>query len=162
MSTFDHTHRRFVSYIDKSREYYLKKGFGNPYRWASHVETPFTQLKKPLNEARVGLVTTVALDEESSKYRPLYAAPTEPIPTYLHTHHLSWHKKATHTRDVDSFLPINRMQELVERGTIGSLSPRFYGVPTTFSQRTTKSKSAPAILDLCRADEVDVVLLFPI
>ena len=29
-------HRIFVSYIDKSREYYLAQGFTNPYRWASH------------------------------------------------------------------------------------------------------------------------------
>ena len=26
-------HRKFVSYIDKSREFYLAQDYGNPYRW---------------------------------------------------------------------------------------------------------------------------------
>lgn len=164
MNIFDGTHRRFVSYIDKSREFYLNKGFRNPYRWASHEnnnneETPFARLRKPLNEARIGLVTTAALNEEGCIDRQVYAAPTEPAPDYLHTHHLSWHKTATHTRDVDSFFPINRMRELVEQGRVGSLSPRFYGVPRRFSQRRTKREDAPAILDFCRADQVDGALL---
>ena len=36
MNEFDPSHRIFVSYIDKSREYYLARGYGNPYRWAHH------------------------------------------------------------------------------------------------------------------------------
>ena len=162
MNTFDHTHRRFVSYIDKSREFYQYKGSDNPYRWASHVETPFTALDKPLAEARIGLITTAARNEEEGRYRPLYAAPTTPLPVALYTNHLSWHKTATHTRDLDSFFPINRIQELVEQGRLGSLSPRFYGVPTKFSQRLSKTEHAPAILDFCRADDVDIALLVPL
>ena len=40
-------HRIFVSYIDKSREYYLAQGFTNPYRWASHGAAPFAALRSP-------------------------------------------------------------------------------------------------------------------
>ena len=57
MSDFDPTQRGFVSYIDKSREFYLAKGYGNPYRWASNPDAPFTPLTKPLAESRVALVT---------------------------------------------------------------------------------------------------------
>ncbi|MEM7029231.1 MAG: hypothetical protein AAF629_06675 [Chloroflexota bacterium] len=159
MTTFDYTHRRYVSYIDKSREFYLNKGFNNPYRWASHEDTPFTPLTKPLPEARIGLVTTAALDEAGGIDRQVYAAPTNPIPQALHTNHLSWHKIATHTRDLDTFLPLNRVQEMVNERKLGSLSPRFYGVPTKFSQRQTNTEHAPAILDFCREDKVDVALL---
>ena len=171
---FDHTHRRFVSYIDKSRHFYRSKGFENPYQWASHQETPFARLSKPLSEARIGLVTTAALNEEESKVRPLFAAPTEPMPgsvpesapesapESLYTHHLSWHKTATHTRDLDTFFPINRVRELVDQARIGSLSPRYYGLPTKYSQRLTNTEHAPAIRDFCRADQVDAVLLIPI
>ena len=48
MSEFDPAHRMFVSYIDKSREYYLARGYGNPYRWAHHDDAPFTPPAKPL------------------------------------------------------------------------------------------------------------------
>jgi len=156
------THRGPVSYIDKSREFYLNKGYGNPYRWASNRDIPFTPLAKPLRESRIGLLTTAALREEDSVERPTYAQPIDPTPQSLFTYHLSWHKTATHTGDIDTFLPLNRMQEFVADGRVGSLSPRFYGVPTRFSQRRTNTEDAAVLLNYCREDGVDVALLIPL
>ena len=162
MIDYSPTHRGPVSYIDKSREFYLNKGYGNPYRWAANREVPFAPLSKPLSESRIALLTTAALREEDSVERPVYAAPIEPAPDSLFTYHLSWHKTATHTDDLDSFLPINRIKEFVDAGRIGSLSPRFYGVPTRFSQRRTHTEDGPALLNYCREDQVDVALLVPL
>ena len=162
MSEFDPSHRIFVSYIDKSREYYLARGYGNPYRWAHYDDVPFALLPKPLNKSRVALITTATLPGEKRSLMEVYAAPTAPPPAALFTDHRSWHKEATHTRDVESFLPIRRLEEFATVGRIGSPSPRFYGVPTDFSQRRTVDKYSPAILDLCRADAVDAALLFPL
>jgi D-proline reductase (dithiol) PrdB len=162
MTEFDTSHRVFVSYIDKSREYYLARGYGNPYRWAHHEDVPFSPLAKALDESRVALVTTATLTEESGHLKEVYAAPTEPPPAALFTEHRSWDKKATHTRDVETFFPIRRVVEFAARGRIGDLSPRFYGVPTDFSQRRTMDQYAPALLDFCRADQVDVALLVPL
>ena len=162
MTEVDTSRRIFVSYIDKSREYYLARGYGNPYRWAHNENAPFAPLAKPLSQSRVALVSTAALTREGGDLMEVYCAPTEPPPVALYTDHRSWDKKATHTRDVESFLPIRRVAEFAGVGRIGSISPRFYGVPTDFSQRRTVDKYAPAILDLCRADEVDVALLVPL
>lgn len=162
MNEVDLSHRLFVSYIDKSREYYLARGYGNPYRWAHHEHVPFAPLAKPLSSSRVALITTAALTGEDRSLMELYAAPTAPPPAALFTDHRYWHKEATHTCDVESFLPIRRLEEFAAIGRIGSLSPRFYGVPTDYSQRRTIATYAPAILDLCRADAVDVALLFPL
>ncbi len=159
MSDFDPTQRGFVSYIDKSREFYLAKGYGNPYRWASNPDAPFTPLTKPLSESRVALVTTAALDLHGGRKRGLYAAPAQPAPEALYTHHLSWHKTATHTDDVETFLPVRRLNEYVAEGRLGSLSPRFYGVPTVYSARRTVHEDAPAVLDFCREDGGDIALL---
>jgi hypothetical protein len=162
MTEFDTSHRIFVSYIDKSREYYLERGYGNPYRWAHHQDVPFSPLKKPLNKSRIGLITTAALTRESAHSFEVYAAPTELPPAALFTEHRSWDKAATHTRDVETFLPIRRVKEFAAAGRIGDLAPRFYGVPTDFSQRRTIGEYAPAVLDACRADAVDVALLVPL
>ncbi len=159
MSDFDPTQRGFVSYIDKSREYYLTQGYSNPYRWASHPDAPFTPLTKPLAESRVALVTTAAPDLQSGRKRSLYAAATRPVPEALYTRHLSWHKTATHTDDVETFLPVRRLNEYVAEGRLGSLSPRFYGVPTVYSVRQTVHEDASAVLDFCREDGVDIALL---
>ena len=72
---------------------------------------------------------------------------------------LGWDKEATHTDDVDSFLPINRLAEYAANGRISSASPRFYGVPTDYSQRKTSQSYAPQILEWCREDGVDALLL---
>jgi hypothetical protein len=157
--------RVFVSYIDKSREYYLAQGFGNPYRWAYHRDAPFTPLSKPLREARIGLVTTASLlhgnvvPDIDSMPKVVYAAPVEPPPESLYTEHRSWDKEATHTNDLDSFAPIHRLLEAVSSGRIGSLSPRFYGIPTEYSQRKTNESDAPELLALCREDRVDAAIL---
>ena len=160
--TPDRAHRICVSYIDKSRDYYLARGYGNPYRWAHHEDAPFAPLAKSLAQARVALVTTAALARDDQGSYPVYAAPAWPPPASLYTDHRAWDKAATHTRDVESFLPIRRLTELVATRGIGDLSPRFYGVPTTFSQRRTVEEHAPAVLDLCRQDAVDVALLVPL
>jgi hypothetical protein len=164
----DPAHRIFVSYIDKSREYYLAQDFGNPYRWASNAESPFAPLKKPLAQSRVGLVTTSSLPVGAEGLAPLdiprivYSAPSDPPPERMYTQHRSWDKEATHTDDLDSFFPIHRLQELVRAGRIGSVSPRFYGVPTEYSQRKTIEQDAPEVLRLMRDDGVDVALLVPL
>ena len=158
-------HRVFVSYIDKSREYYLAQGYSNPYRWAYRQDVPFTPLQTPLGEARIGLVTTASVVATDSDPEPwsipslVYSATVDPPPWRLYTMHRSWDKEATHTDDLDSFAPIHRLQEAATAGHIGSLSPRFYGVPTEYSQRKTNEVDAPQVLSLCREDGVDAAIL---
>lgn len=165
----DPAHRMFVSYIDKSREYYLAHGYENPYRWAHHEDAPWAPLAKPLAKSRVALITTASLIEGDTDPDPdrvpagePYASPVEPPPARLYTQHRSWDKDATHTEDLDSFFPIHRLQEFVADGRIAELSPRFYGVPTDYSQRRTVEQDAPRVLDWCREDGVDIAVLVPL
>ncbi len=169
MDRTDPAHRVFVSYIDKSREYYLAQDFNNPYRWASNATAPWAPLTKPLSRSRVGLVTTSSVIAwEGTEPGPgdapnaVFAAPIEPPPDRLYTMHRFWDKNATHSNDVESFCPIRRLSEARQAGRIGSLSPRFYGVPTEYSQRKTNEIDAPEVLRLCREDEVDVAVLVPL
>jgi len=162
------THRSFVSYIDRTREYYAAQGYPKAYSWPRHDDVPYTPLRKPLSGCRVGLVTTAGKPQAEAKIDPfglglavreLYAEPVNPPPTHLFTDDLGWDKEATHTKDVDSFLPINRLSEYATNGLIGSVSPRFYGVPTNYSKSVTSQHHAPQILEWCREDGVDAVLL---
>jgi hypothetical protein len=159
------THRSFVSYIDRSREYYAAQGYSRPYAWAHHDDVPFTPLGKPLSACRVGLVTTAGRTQAAGAIgigplmRELYAQPADPPPTRMFTDDLFWDKKATDTDDVDSFLPISRLAEYAAGGRIGSASPRFYGVPTDYSQGRTLQHAAPRILEWCREDGVEAMLL---
>lgn len=157
-----------VSYVQKSRDFYLARGFPRPYQWAQNDGAPFTNLSKPLSGCRVGVVTTTVpfrgQREELLADAPkgtVYAQDCQPPPDQMFTGHLSWHKTATNTDDLETFLPLGRLGELVQAGAIGSISPRFYGVPTNYSQRETR-QDALTIADWCREDDVDVVLLVPL
>ena len=155
-------YRSYLSYIDRSRDFYDAQGYARPYHWATFQEVPFAQLSKPLSQCRVGLLTTAGRMEiegaSHGRNREFYALPASPHPS-LYTAHLGWDKKATHTEDLDSFLPLNRLAEFALRRRIGSASPRFYGAPTDYSQSRTMQKAAPQILQWCREDGVDAALL---
>lgn len=174
----DPAYRVFVSYIDKSREFYAAQGYERPYRWARNDDAPLTPLARPLDESRIGLVTTAtpidgaswsvsALtgpdpDPDDMPVQGTYAASLDPVPERLFTMNRSWDKEATHTDDLDSFFPIHRLQEYVAAGRIGSIAPRFYGVPTEYSQRRTNEVDAPRLLEYMREDGVDVAMLVPL
>jgi len=153
------SHRTYLSYIDKSREYYEAHGYEQPYRWAQFGDVPMTRLAKPLAECRVGMVTTAAVDPDDL-LQP-FVAPASPTPTSLATKHLHWHQAITNTEDLGSFLPIDHLNDLAESGRIGSTSERFYGTPTLYSQRRTM-KNAAMVEQWCREDDVDVVLITPL
>ena len=158
--------RTFVSYIDLSREYYAAHGYTQPYKWVSHEEVPFAKLSKPLSQCRVGLFTTTDLEKppgenrmERHLLRKVFAHPVEEAPEHFFTQDLQWDQETTHTDDNDSFMPLNRLAEKAATGKIGSASPRFYGAMTDYSQGKTSKQSAPKILQYCREDGVDALIL---
>ena len=163
-------HRSFVSYIDKSREYYAAQGYTKPYQWVYNKEVPFNMFRKPLSDCTVGIVTTATLtslwqslhEGESRPQKRPYAESSYPVPEALYTKDMEWDKDTTHTDDLDTYLPLNRLQELQQSGQIGKVSPRYYGVPTTYSQRQTRESDAPLIFNWCEEDGVDVAILVPL
>ena len=164
------SHRSFVSYIDKSRDYYAAHGYSKPYKWVYHKEVPFNLLRKPLSDCTVGVITTATLPRhwqnlpvgQSSPQKKSYAESSYPVPEALYTKDLEWDKGATHTNDLATYLPLKSLQGLQQSGRIGKVSPRFYGVPTSYSQRQTREFDAPEIFNWCKEDEVDVAILVPL
>jgi len=172
MTTTRTTPRRtFVSYIDRTRDYYAAQGYERPYAWARHTDAPFAPLPRPLAECRVGVVTTASpwRDGETESVdgvlrgtKQVYSLPANPLPERLYTDDLSWDKETTHTRDVPSFLPLPQLAAFAAEGRIAAAPIRFHGVPTDYSQRRTCEHDAPEILARLREDEADVALLVPL
>ena len=163
MSDRPQTHRRVVSYIDKSREYYGAHGYGQPYQWASYDEVPFAKWADSgvdLSTATVGVVTT-AFPAIFTAPKQTYAQASTPVPDTMFTKDLSWHKEATHTNDVGTFLPLAALHAMAEEGVIGQVADRFYGVPTEYSQRRTHA-DAEQIVAWALEDGVDAMVLVPL
>jgi hypothetical protein len=163
----DTTQCTFISYIDRTREYYRALGYEEPYRWAHFDDVPFARLQGPLAGSRLTVVTTAEPwrgngGTSAQGTRSVWSGPTDAPPERLYTDALAWDKDVTHTDDVGSFLPIAALQGLAASGRIGALAERFHGVPTDYSQRRTQERDAPEILGRCREDGADAALLVPL
>ena len=162
-----------VRYIERTRNYYLGLGYDNPYVWAHYTEVPFSPLKKPLNQSVLALITTaVPYDAEKGDQGPgaSYNAAAKFYKPYqcsidkdadLRIAHVGIDRKNANMEDSHCWFPLEAAKQAKNTGRIASLSPHFYGLPTNRSQRHTLEIDAPMILEMLRADHVDVAVLIP-
>jgi hypothetical protein len=156
-----------VRYIDKTREYYKAEGYDRPYRWAHFDDVPFTPLGKPLAECRVGLITTSEMAihgeplpvAEDDPLRDPYWLPADTPVAKLYSRKTAYDRFATTLDDVDSYLPLTHLREMVAAGRIAGLAPRFEMAFSQYSQRKTLKVDAPRIEGWLREDRVDVAVL---
>jgi D-proline reductase (dithiol) PrdB len=155
-----------VAYMARTRAYYRALGYAQDYVWATYRDVPFAPLSKPLAGCRIGLVTTASAEDPARHgpgyVRQVWSGAVAPPPEQLFTANLAWDKESTHTRDRESFLPIETVSALVQEGRIGGLAARFHGVPTEYSQRKTLQDDAPQVLRRLRDDGADAAILCPL
>ena len=161
-----------IPYMQRTRDYYLALGYGNPYRWAHFVEVPFTPLSTPLHRARVTLITTAAPYQPeagnqgpgapynaAAKFYQVYSVATDSVPD-LRISHVGYDRKHTTAADIDTYFPLARLKDAAAAGRIGTLGPRVHGAPTNRSHRATES-DATLLLTRCREDGTDAAVLVP-
>ncbi len=162
-----------IPYMARTRAYYQALGYAEPYRWAHFAEVPFARLAKPLSDCRIGLVTTAALYDPAhgdqgpgapynaaAKFHRVYAHPTQGMPE-VRISHVTYDRTHSSAADPNCWFPLPQLERCALGGLIGAVSPRFYGLPTTRSQRATLEQDAPDILAAMRADKVDAAVLVP-
>ena len=155
-----------VRYIERTRAYYRALGYAKDYVWATFEDVPFSTLRKSLGDCRIGLVTTASAHDPAihgpGHVRQVWSGAVAPPPDTLFTANLAWDKESTHTRDRESFLPIETVSALVREGRVGGLAAHFHGVPTEYSQRKTIDDDAPQVLRRLRDDGADAAILCPL
>src|SRR5262245_57614646 len=136
-----------IPYMQRTRDYYLALGYGNPYRWAHYVDVPFAPLATPLDRARVSLITTAAPFQPDvgdqgprapynarAKFYQVYSVPSDRVPD-LRISHVGYDRRHTSAEDINTYLPLARMQEAAAAGRIGSLTARAHGAHATRTPR---------------------------
>jgi hypothetical protein len=162
-----------IPYLQRIRTYYQALGYGAPYEWAHYADVPFAPLVRPLAECRVALITTAAPYQPdkgdqgpgapynaAAKFYAVYSGDT------AHDHdlriaHVAIDRQHTTAEDIGTYFPLRALRDAAAAGRIGELAPRFHGVPTNRSQRTTLDVDCPELLARCRADRVDAAILVP-
>jgi len=162
-----------VRYIERTRSYYLGLGYENPYVWAHYTDVPFSPLKKPLNQSILGLITT-AVPYDPNKGDQSQGAPYNAAAKFyqpyqqsidgnidLRIAHVGIDRKNANMEDGNCWFPLAAGKRSVAAGRLAALSPNFYGLPTNRSQRHTLEVDAPIILEMLKADGIDVAVLIP-
>lgn len=160
-----------IRYIERTRRYYQALGYGTPYRWARFDEVPFHRLSRPLDRCTVALVTTAApyrpdAGDQSpgapynaaAKFYRVYSGPTDSMPD-LRISHVAIDRDHSTAGDIASFFPLAALWHAAETGQIAAIAPRFHGLPTNRSQRTTIETDAPEIVKRVREDSADAAIL---
>jgi D-proline reductase (dithiol) PrdB len=162
-----------IPYMERTRAYYQALGYGAPYRWAHYETVPFRHLGKPLGQCRIALITTAAPYQPgkgdqgpgapynaAAKFYTVYSGDTATDPD-LRISHVAIDRKHTTGEDQAAYIPLAALRHAAAAGRVGSLAPRFHGMPTNRSQRTTLETDCPDLVARCKADAADVAILVP-
>jgi hypothetical protein len=160
-----------VPYIERTRDYYSALGYATPYEWAHYSNVPFQRLRKPLSDCRVALITTAAPFRPdrgdqgpgapynaAAKFFAIYSGDSASDPD-LRISQIAIDRKHTTGEDQRSYFPLAELRRSAEAGRIGSVAPRFHGMPTNRSHRTTLTIDCPELVARCMADGADAALL---
>jgi D-proline reductase (dithiol) PrdB len=162
-----------IPYLQRVREYYVGLGYGTPYAWAHYARVPFHRLAKPLTQSTVTIITTAAPYQPdkgkqgpgapynaAAKFYAVYSGATAQDHD-LRISHVAIDFKHTSAADPGTYFPLAALRRAAARGRIGRLAPRFHGLPTNRSHRTTLEVDCPEVVARCQADGVDAALLVP-
>lgn len=157
-----------VDYIPRIRGNYEKLGY-KPYTWVVNEEPPpWTPLKKPLSECRLGLAASGGVYVTGQvAFHHKDDTSTRRIPTDVDTRDL----RSTHfaydltdsRKDPNTVFPIDPLRRLVREGFLGGLANRFHTfMGGIYSSRRVSETLAPNLTALFLEDKVDAVLLVPV
>lgn len=160
-------------YIDRIRDYYRVLGYGAPYRWAKFDDVPFFPLARPLAESTIGVITTAAPYQPdkgdqgpgapyngSAKFYSVYSGPTATEPD-VRISHIAYDRTHTTAADQGTYFPLRALRILESEGKIGNIAPRYHGLPTNRSQKTTLEIDSIELVSRCREDRIDAAILVP-
>ena len=143
----------------------------------THEPIPWADVRKPLAESRVALLTTAGLSMKGdppfdmdyerahptcgdSSWRKLTSSATA---SDIDANHLHIDTSFV-LNDINVALPLDRLREAAADGRIGSVAPSHYSIMgyQGNSSADLVAKSAPEIVASLRSEAVDLVLLAPV
>ncbi len=151
----------------------LGQRFADAYQaQQSQGAIPWVKPPKPLNQAKLALVTTAGIHHQDQQ--PFDMSDSDGDPSYRElngkrlfsdfqiTHDYYDHSDAR--KDPNIIFPLDRLRELVNEGVLGSLAQSHYALMGHIDGRhipTLVEKTAREIARKLKADQVDLVLLTP-
>jgi D-proline reductase (dithiol) PrdB len=157
-----------VEYMRAIKERYERLGY-QPYRWfVADTEPPWQPLAKPLNEVRLGMLSTsgaYALGQVAYHYKDdtsIREIPSDTDVRDLRFSHITENYLVDPKRDPNCIFPIGALQRLAGDGFIGQLADKLFScMGGIYSQRRVREELAPTLLETFKQQSVDAALLVP-
>lgn len=157
-----------ADYIGETRRLYDSLGYDS-YRWAERPDPPpFAPLSKPLSECRITLIGSGGIYRSgqiafhTKDDTSIRVIDSDVETSELRTAHFAY-DQADARNDPNCVFPLDRLRELTDEGLIGGLTPESYGfMGGIYSTRRVESETMPLLLERCRAQQPDLVLLVPV
>jgi D-proline reductase (dithiol) PrdB len=157
-----------ADYLEETRRLYRALGYDD-YRWAEAAgPPPWAAIERPLAECRITLIGSGGIyrrgqlafhtrDDTSVR-----VVPSDVDTAELRTAHFAYDQSDARA-DPNCIFPLDRLRELADEGVIGGLSDEAYGfMGGVYSTRRLESVTVPLLVERCRAQEPDLVLLVPV
>ena len=158
------TNIRYVSSLDKM---YQSQGFP-PYKWSQFDSSPWAPFKKPIDQARIALLSSAGIFREDQDPFDPWAVndlsfrriPRDTPFDKLRLHHNYFdHRDAL--KDLNCLFPVHRLLELEKEGAIGGLADDSItlGMGRLYKRTALQQETVTQIVEVLREQGADGVLL---
>ena len=158
-----------IPYVPKLTERYRSLGFPN-YNWSVYDSSPFTPVKKPLEETCFTLIASLGIfrddqDPFEPNGWPVNEVGIRLIPKETDVKRLKlYYNYYDHTdavKDINCVFPLERLREFEEEGVIGKLAPSMIslGMGRTYKRSLIFKTLAPRIAEILHEQGVDAALV---
>ena len=158
------TNIRYVSSLDKM---YQSQGFP-PYKWSQFDSSPWAPFKKPIDQARIALLSSAGIfREDQDPFDPwsvndlsFRRIPRDTPFDKLRLHHNYFdHRDAL--KDLNCLFPVHRLLELEKEGAIGGLADDSItlGMGRLYKRTALQQETVTQIVEVLRQQGADGVLL---
>lgn len=159
----------YVEYVPKLTQKYRALGFPN-YRWSVFESSPFTPMRKPLEESCVTLVCSSGIfrdDQEPFEPNgwPVNEVGVRLIPKDTDVKRLrlyyNYYDHRDAVRDINCVFPVERLRELEREGVIGRMAPSIIslGMGRTYKRSLITETLVPKITEVLRQLGAEAALL---
>ena len=158
-----------AEYIRRTRESYEKLGY-EPYQWFhADAEPALAPLKKPLNESKVGMISTAGTyvhGQVAYYYKDdtgIRAIPSDTPTDALRFSHIMENYLVEARQDPATVFPTRALEALRDEGVIGDIADNVFScMGGIYSTRRVREELIPALDEAIRGEEVDLLLLVPL
>ena len=156
-----------IDYVSGLNEMYQDQGFP-PYRWSKFDSSPWTPLKKSLDEACLALISSAGIFRDDQEPFDPWAVndlsfrqiPIDTPYERLRLHHNYFdHRDAL--KDLNCVFPVQRLKELEEAGYIGHLARDAItlGMGRLYKRTALQNETVPKIVELLTGAGANAVMV---